>query len=104
MAAEGFRVLSEVNGDVKNLSLDDGYELRLGEISLLEVEAADNSSRRGTLVILDKFDIETREVLEGLAVVSFKEITATISEDFRLEDKESVDIGSYQFHLSIFFR
>jgi hypothetical protein len=49
------RILSQVNGHVKNLSFDDPYQFGLSMWRLLEMKSADNTIARLALIVLNEF-------------------------------------------------
>ena len=100
----GWRIAPEVNGNVKNLAEDASYNLALGVWRALEMETADNTVGRETLIVLNETDAVTvkrnrNKSVEITLRERFKEITSAVLENLRFQYEQSLYSGFYYLHL-----
>ena len=102
VVAESRRAFADVHGHVEDAAAHHAQQLGLRHLSLLEVEAAQDAPLRGIRFIVlherDRSHVRL-EVAEGKR---FKEITAMVAEDARLDNQRPFDISLDIIHQNSF--
>ena len=95
--AESGTGLADIDCHIEHTTLDDTYELGLGGVALLVMQATKYAKRRLRLVVLDELDLTYMLVELGL-FPSLHEIASGIIEHLGFNNKNTLNICLDIFH------